>query len=103
MPADRVEAIDFTGQGVPLVRGLLDTDLYKLLMPQVIWRRHRSVPVTFSLVNRTRPAIRPRSPAIAGFSARRRPLFASPRSRSRGPRGLSWPAAACEKDDPPWT
>jgi nicotinate phosphoribosyltransferase len=46
--------MDYAGRGEPLVRGLLDTDLYKLLMLQLIWRRHRDVPVTFSLVNRTR-------------------------------------------------
>ena len=54
MSADPVEAIDISRQEDPLVRGLLDTDLYKLLMLQLIWRRHRDVPVTFSLVNRTR-------------------------------------------------
>jgi nicotinate phosphoribosyltransferase len=44
---------DYSGRGEPLVRSLLDTDLYKLLMLQLIWRNHRDVPVTFSLVNRT--------------------------------------------------
>ena len=38
----------------PIVRSLLDTDFYKLLMLQLIWLRHRDVPVTFSLVNRSR-------------------------------------------------
>lgn len=38
----------------PLVGSLLDTDLYKLLMLQLIWRRYAATPVTFSLVNRTR-------------------------------------------------
>ncbi|MGA0606296.1 nicotinate phosphoribosyltransferase [Phenylobacterium sp. VNQ135] len=38
----------------PLVGSLLDTDLYKLLMLQLIWRSHAATPVTFSLVNRTR-------------------------------------------------
>ncbi|CAN7452773.1 nicotinate phosphoribosyltransferase [Caulobacter sp. LjRoot300] len=38
----------------PIVRSLLDTDFYKLLMLQLIWKRHRDVPVTFSVVNRTR-------------------------------------------------
>jgi nicotinate phosphoribosyltransferase len=46
--------MDLSGRGAPLVETLLDTDLYKLLMLQLVWRRHRSVPVTFSLVNRTR-------------------------------------------------
>ncbi|MCR5874237.1 nicotinate phosphoribosyltransferase [Phenylobacterium sp. J426] len=38
----------------PLIGSLLDTDLYKLLMLQLIWRRYANTPVTFSLVNRTR-------------------------------------------------
>jgi nicotinate phosphoribosyltransferase len=29
----------------PIVRSLLDTDFYKLLMLQMIWREHRDVPV----------------------------------------------------------
>jgi nicotinate phosphoribosyltransferase len=33
----------------PIVRSLLDTDFYKLLMLQLIWKRHRDVPVTFSV------------------------------------------------------
>jgi len=38
----------------PIVRSLLDTDVYKLLMLQTIWKERREVPVTFSLINRTR-------------------------------------------------
>ncbi len=38
----------------PIVRSLLDTDIYKLLMLQTIWKEHRDVPVKFSLINRTR-------------------------------------------------
>ena len=38
----------------PIVRSLLDTDFYKLLMLQLIWDRYRDVPVTFSMVNRSR-------------------------------------------------
>ncbi|PID61783.1 MAG: nicotinate phosphoribosyltransferase [Gammaproteobacteria bacterium] len=37
----------------PIVRSLLDTDVYKLLMLQTIWKQHADVPVTFSLINRT--------------------------------------------------
>ena len=37
----------------PIVRSLLDTDFYKLLMLQLIWQEHRNTPVTFSVVNRT--------------------------------------------------
>jgi nicotinate phosphoribosyltransferase len=38
----------------PIVRSLLDTDFYKLLMGQFIFERHPQVPVTFGLKNRTR-------------------------------------------------
>jgi nicotinate phosphoribosyltransferase len=37
----------------PIVRSLLDTDFYKLLMLQLIWRLHPDVQATFSLINRT--------------------------------------------------
>ena len=37
----------------PIIRSLLDTDFYKLLMLQMIWGLYRDVQVTFSLVNRT--------------------------------------------------
>ncbi|RAK57564.1 nicotinate phosphoribosyltransferase [Phenylobacterium deserti] len=46
--------MDYSGRGEPLVHGLLDTDFYKLAMLQLIWLKHCDVPVTFSLVNRTR-------------------------------------------------
>ena len=38
----------------PIVRSLLDTDFYKLLMLQLIWRLHRDTQATFALINRTR-------------------------------------------------
>ncbi|PXA98632.1 nicotinate phosphoribosyltransferase [Nostoc sp. 3335mG] len=38
----------------PIIRSLLDTDFYKLLMLQMIWRNHRDVAVTFALINRSR-------------------------------------------------
>ena len=38
----------------PIVRSLLDTDFYKLLMLQMIWGLHRDLPVTFSVKNRTK-------------------------------------------------
>ena len=38
----------------PIVRSLLDTDFYKLLMLQLIWREHRDVRVEFQVINRTR-------------------------------------------------
>ena len=38
----------------PIVRSLLDTDFYKLLMLQLIWRLHRDTHATFALINRTR-------------------------------------------------
>jgi nicotinate phosphoribosyltransferase len=37
----------------PIVRSLLDTDFYKLLMLQSVYRRHPDVTVEFSLINRT--------------------------------------------------
>ncbi|HEY7382186.1 MAG TPA: nicotinate phosphoribosyltransferase [Beijerinckiaceae bacterium] len=37
----------------PIVRSVLDTDFYKLLMGQMIWKRHRGVQVTFGIQNRT--------------------------------------------------
>src|SRR5690554_3926879 len=38
----------------PIVRSLLDTDFYKLLMMQMIWGLYPQVEATFSLINRTR-------------------------------------------------
>ncbi len=38
----------------PIIRSLLDTDFYKLLMLQMIWRLYPHVDVTFSLINRTK-------------------------------------------------
>ena len=37
----------------PIIRSLLDTDVYKLLMAQMIWKEFADVPVTFSLINRS--------------------------------------------------
>ena len=37
----------------PIIRSLLDTDVYKLLMLQTIWKECAGVPVTFSLINRS--------------------------------------------------
>ncbi len=37
----------------PIVRSLLDTDFYKLLMAQTILRRHADVRATFGIANRT--------------------------------------------------
>src|SRR4029079_10163585 len=36
----------------PIVRSLLDTDFYKLLMRQMIWGMYPKVEATFSLINR---------------------------------------------------
>ncbi|MDU8942465.1 nicotinate phosphoribosyltransferase [Ovoidimarina sediminis] len=38
----------------PIVRSLIDTDFYKLLMCQSIFRNHPETTVTFSLINRTK-------------------------------------------------
>ena len=45
---------DHTFKLDPIVRSLLDTDFYKLLMLQMIWGLHRDTDVTFSLINRTK-------------------------------------------------
>ena len=37
----------------PIVRSLMDTDFYKLLMLQTVFRRHADVEVEFSLINRS--------------------------------------------------
>ena len=37
----------------PVVRSLLDTDFYKLLMLQFIWKHYPKTRVCFSLFNRT--------------------------------------------------
>ena len=37
----------------PIIRSLLDTDFYKLLMLQMIWGLYPKVNATFSLINRT--------------------------------------------------
>jgi nicotinate phosphoribosyltransferase len=37
----------------PIVRSLLDTDFYKLLMLQFIWKNFPAVPVTSEIINRT--------------------------------------------------
>ena len=37
----------------PITRSLLDTDFYKLLMLQFIWKRFPTVEATFSFINRT--------------------------------------------------
>jgi nicotinate phosphoribosyltransferase len=38
----------------PIVRSVIDTDFYKLLMAQTIFRRQRDAQVTFGIVNRTK-------------------------------------------------
>jgi nicotinate phosphoribosyltransferase len=37
----------------PITRSLLDTDFYKLLMLQFIWKRFPAVHASFTLLNRT--------------------------------------------------
>jgi nicotinate phosphoribosyltransferase len=45
---------DHTWKLDPIVRSLLDTDFYKLLMLQMIWGLYPEVHATFSLLNRTK-------------------------------------------------
>ena len=46
-------AYDHTFRLDPVIRSLLDSDAYKLLMLQVIASRHPAVDVTFEMINRT--------------------------------------------------
>ena len=45
---------DHTWDMDPIIRSMLDTDFYKLLMAQTVHKRHSDVRVTFSLINRTK-------------------------------------------------
>lgn len=45
---------DHTWRIDPIVRSMLDTDFYKLLMLQTVYRRHSDVTVKFSLINRSK-------------------------------------------------
>ena len=45
---------DHTWKIDPIVRSLIDTDFYKMLMAQSVFRHHRDVRVKFSLINRTK-------------------------------------------------
>ena len=45
---------DHTWKIDPIIRSLIDTDFYKLLMAQSVHRHHRDARVTFSLINRTK-------------------------------------------------
>ncbi|MEM8796590.1 MAG: nicotinate phosphoribosyltransferase [Pseudomonadota bacterium] len=45
---------DHTWKIDPIVRSLIDTDFYKLLMAQSVHRHHTNAQVTFSLINRTK-------------------------------------------------
>jgi nicotinate phosphoribosyltransferase len=45
---------DHTWKLDPIVRSLLDTDFYKLLMLQMIWSLYPRVNATFTLINRTK-------------------------------------------------
>jgi hypothetical protein len=38
----------------PIVRSLIDTDFYKLLMLQMIWKLYPDVDATFTVINRTK-------------------------------------------------
>ncbi len=54
MPDIATRVYDHSFKLDPIVRSLLDTDVYKLLMLQTIWKERPNVPVTFSLINRTK-------------------------------------------------
>jgi len=36
-----------------IIKSLLDTDMYKLTMLQIIWKHYRDIPVEFALINRS--------------------------------------------------
>ena len=63
----------------PIVRSLLDTDFYKLLMLQFIWKHFRNTRVTFGLRNRTArfrlAEMVPREEVVAQFEHVRRLRF----------------------------
>lgn len=46
-------AYNHSFRGDPIIRSLLDTDFYKLLMLQFIWKRYKDIPVTFKVTNRS--------------------------------------------------
>jgi len=75
---------DHTWKLDPIIRSLLDTDFYKLLMLQMIWGLHPNVQVTFSLINRTRRGAhrgRDRRGASCATNSITRARCASPRRR----------------------
>ena len=51
----------------PIVRSLLDTDFYKLLMQQFIWEHYPNEQVTWQVVNRT--PLRSSTPCGLSFMA----------------------------------
>ena len=53
----------------PIVRSVLDTDFYKLLMAQTIFRRHRHAKVTFGIINRPRTCRWPSSSTRASCAS----------------------------------
>ena len=78
----------------PIVRSLLDTYFYKLLMLQMIWRQHGQVDVTFSLINRTarKPERRCRKWSPAWRAQRRSAGCLSDR-----PRSAAFTMASCSR------
>ena len=98
---------DHTWRIDPIVRSLLDTDFYKLLMLQSVFRRHADVRVTFSLINRSRDVRSPGSStratcarssttsARSGSGAASRPgCAATPSTASAGCSApTSWPGS----------
>ena len=54
-PSDLAQRVyDHTWKLDPIIRSLLDTDFYKLLMLQMIWGLYPDVEATFTLLNRSR-------------------------------------------------
>ena len=72
---------DHTWKLDPIVRSLLDTDFYKLLMLQMIWGLYPEVEATFSLINRTAVRLRRSRRTACAISSIMRARCASPRRR----------------------
>ncbi len=90
----------------PIVRSLIDTDFYKLLMCQSVFRNRPDTTVTFSLINRTdtHPAGQPHRRGRTARTARPHPLpLASPAAKAPG--CAATPSTASARCSPPnsWT
>ena len=70
----------------PIVRSLLDTDFYKLLMLQMIWELYPDQQATFSVINRTPMCASPRSSTRANCA----PSSITPAPSASAKKELIW-------------